>query len=255
QALDDTSASRTAVASTSSERQVATEPRSTTATVESPPKPKPGFLRPQLGRWKQRLARLKPSRSRRPESLKLAEAKQASERKDWERAEALWQEVLEGEHRAPAVYYRRLARACRQQGNLRKAEKIVHEGLLRYPGHLELNLDLVEIAIADRDWPLASSSAGAILETFEREPELVVNNQLTLALEALLGNREYARTYAVLNAAKARGRSGKSLLAIEGLAHLRSGRIDDARRHWHEYWQRAREDAHFAAEPHATRRY
>ena len=131
----------------------------------------------------------------------------------------------------------------------------MHQGLLRYPGHLELNLDLAEIAIAKRDWPLASSSAGAILETFEREPERVVNNQLTLALEALLGNREYARTYAALNAAKARGRSGKSLLAIEGLAHLRSGRIDDARRHWHEYWQRAQEDAHFAAEPHATRRY
>ena len=222
---------------------------------KSSPKPKSGFLRPQLGRWKHRLARLKPSRSGHPKSVNLAEAKQASERKDWERAEVLWQEVLEGEHDASAVYSRRLARACRQQGNVRKAEEIVHEGLLRYPGHLELNLDLVEIAIAKRDWPRASSGAGAILETFEREPERVVNNQLTLALEALLGNREYARTYAALNAAKARGRSGKSLLAIEGLAHLRSGRIDEARRHWHEYRQRAQEDAHFAAERHATRRY
>ena len=250
---------RPTAASASSEQQVATEPRSATATVAPSPTPKSGFLRAQLGRWKRRLAALKPSRlkwpSRRPEWVKLAEAKQASEQKDWPRAEALWQEVLDDKPNAPAVYFRRLARACRQQGNRRKAGEIVREALLRYPRHLELNVDLAEIAIAERDWPLAASGAGAILEIFEREPERVADNQLTLALEALMGNREYTRTYAALKAAKEHGRSGKSLLAVEGLAHLRSGRIDEARRHWHDYWQLAQADARFAAEPHATRRY
>ena len=255
QALGGNPAAHPAVAIAAFEPQAAIKPHSATVTVGPAPKGIAGFLLARLGRWKQRVATLKRPRLKRTDAVKLAEAKQASERKDWPRAEILWQEVLERKPDAPAVYYQRLARACRHQGNFRKALDIVRQGLLRYPEHLELNLNLTEIAIAERDWPLASTSAGKILKIFEREPKRIADKHLTLALEAVLGNREYARTYAAVNAARASGRNGRSLLAIEGLAHLRSSRIEEARRHWDDYWQRAQNDAQFAAEHYATRPY
>ena len=181
-------------------------------------------------------------------------ATQASEAEDWARAESLWQALLD-EHRKLALpsVYRHLVRACRHRGKLTKAEKIVRQGLRRYPKHAGLNVDLAEIAIAEKDWPQAAQCADTLFELFEESPEFVKDRYILVAFESLLGNREYARSFAALETVKQRRRASKPLLAVEGFAYLRASRMEEARRHWDEYWQKANADSDFAAERHATR--
>ena len=181
-------------------------------------------------------------------------AMKASEAQDWSRAESLWQAALdESGGRTPPAAYRHLVRACRHRSNYRKAEKIARQGLRRYPKHAGLNVDLAEIAIAAKDWDQASQCADTIFELFEAKPERVNDRHIMVAFEALLGAREYARTFAALRTVKGRGRASRALLAIEGFAYLRASRLEEARRHWDEYWRRANSDSDFAAQRHATR--
>jgi hypothetical protein len=181
-------------------------------------------------------------------------AMKASETQDWSRAESLWQAALdESGGRTPPAAYRHLVRACRHRSNYRKAEKIARLGLRRYPKHAGLNVDLAEIAIAAKDWDQASQCADTIFELFEAKPERVNDRHIMVAFEALLGAREYARTFAALQTVKRRGRASRALLAIEGFAYLRASRLEEARRHWDEYWRRANSDSDFAAQRHATR--
>jgi hypothetical protein len=197
------------------------------------------------------VARRRSSRSRRDA---MAAAKEASKARDWARAEMLWEAWLDAEpHRAPATAYRHLVRACRHCGNFGKAEEAVRRGLLRHGNDVGLNVDLAEIAIAKRDWPQASRCADIIFQTLDLTPSRVSDRHILVAFEALLGNREYARTFAALETVKQRGRASKPLLAIEGFAYLRAARVEEARRHWDRYWQRTQSDADFAAQRHATR--
>ena len=210
----------------------------------------------QLTRFRNRLRSAVPlrllPRSRRDA---IVAAKEASKEGDWARAETLWQALLDEGQRPPATVYRHLVRACRHRGNFGKAEDVVRQGLLRHPEHVGLNVDLAEIAIAKRDWRQASRSADTVLQMLNLEPKHVSDRHILVAFEALLGNREYARTFAALETVKRRGRASKSLLAIEGFAYLRASRTEEARRHWDQYWHRAQCDRDFAAERHTTRTF
>ena len=72
-------------------------------------------------------------------------------------------------------------------------------------------------------------------------------------LRGVVGRSRIRRTFAALQTVKGRGRESRALLAIEGFAYLRASRLEDARRHWDEYWRRANSDRDFAAQRHATR--
>jgi hypothetical protein len=63
-----------------------------------------------------------------------------------------------------------------------------------------------------------------------------------------MGNRDYERAFSALANFKKRRGESKLLLALEGVAYLRTCRFEEARRHWAEYCQRADEDADFAAQ-------
>ncbi len=181
-------------------------------------------------------------------------AMEASEAEDWSRAESLWQAILDEDRgRTHPAVYRHLVRACRHRGNYRKAEKIVRQGLRRYPENAGLNVDLAEMAIARRDWCQASQCADAVFKLLEAKPELVRDRHIMVAFEALLGAGEYARTFSALQTVKQRGRASRPLLAIEGFAYLRGSRMEEARRHWAEYWRKATTDSDFAAQRYATR--
>jgi hypothetical protein len=214
-------------------------------------------VRQQLTRFRHRLRSaisLRPSSRSRRDAVIVA--REASKQCDWTRAEMLWQALLdEWQQRAPATAYRHLVRACRHRGNFGKAEEVVRQGLLRHPKHVGLNVDLAEIAIARRDWREASRCADTIFQMLESTPRQVRDGHILVAFEALLGNREYARTFAALDTVKQRGRASKPLSAIEGFAYLRASRMEEARRHWDQYWQRAQSDRDFAAERHTTRQF
>lgn len=214
-------------------------------------------LRQPLKRFRDRLwsaiALRRSSRSRRDAMVAAIDASKAC---DWARAEILWQAWLDAEpHRAPATAYRHLVRACRHRGNFGKAEEVVRQGLLRHSNHVGLSVDLAEIAIAKRDWPQASRCADIIFRMLDLTPSRVADRHILVAFEALLGNREFARTFAALETVKQQGRASKPLLAIEGFAYLRASRIEEARHHWDRYWQRAQCDGDFAAQRHTTRSF
>lgn len=213
------------------------------------------FAKRQLARCRNRFLSVTDLRSPRGAMPDTVSAIEASLEHDWRRAETLWQALLdEMLDRSPPSVYRHLARAHRHLGNFGKAEELLRQGLHRYPKDVGLTADLAEIAIAGGNWREATRCAHTILETFESEPERVNERHIVAACRGLMGNREYAQTFAALENFKNHGRGSKSLLAIEGFAYLRSSRTEEARRHWAEYRRRGQDDKDFAAQrPPSTR--
>ncbi len=112
-------------------------------------------------------------RAKHPTDLRLTAkcAKIAMESKRWSEAAAEWRVLLNEDPNPSAEVYRKLSRVYRHQGDLAKAEEIIHEGLANYPGDVRLNSELATIATVQEDWPQAIWRWRKIIDEFgDRAP-------------------------------------------------------------------------------------
>jgi tetratricopeptide (TPR) repeat protein len=186
--------------------------------------------------------------------LEKEQAKIAMVRKDWPEAIRRWRRILNvfGD-KAPSNAFFELCKAYQHQGDLDAAETVVLEGLARHPKHAGLAVKRAEIALQHansalgrKDWSEAATHWHAILDV-NLDPKSAVDfRAVGKACLGLIRCNDYARVIPVVNDWKRREGETKAALAIEGLAYLRSSRTEEARAHWNRYWQRAKDDEHFA---------
>jgi tetratricopeptide (TPR) repeat protein len=266
-------------------------------------------------------------RTKHPTDLRLIAncANMAMATKRWSEAAACWRAVLNRDGDASAAVYRKLSRAYRYQGDLAKAEEIIHQGRAAHPGDISLNSELAKIAMVRKDWReaigrwrrlidefgdkappkaflalcdahrrlgdlgaaqaaaregrakhptyirLAVQGAEIAIERaeiamdreewcqaaeqwqavldFQTAANFALDRPFATACMGLIACNNYDRVIPAVQDLKRRDGESKLLLAIEGIAYLRSSLIEDARFHWTRYWQRAIQDQDFAHQP------
>jgi len=132
--------------------------------------------------------------------------------KRWCEAAACWRAVLDKDSDASAAVYRKLSRAYRYQGDLAKAEEIIHQGRASHPSDISLNSELAKIAMVRKDWLEAIARWRRIIDEFgDKTPP-----------KAFLALCDAHRRLGDLGAAQAAAREGRAKhptdirLAVEG---------------------------------------
>ena len=136
--------------------------------------------------------------SKDPNSFRLAQerAEIAMALRDWPAAVESWQAMLvDGfDGKGTSDVLASLARAHRKNRDFDAAVKAVERGISKDPSNLRLARERAEIAVAQRDWPVAVASCRTILEDF---PQEVGARDYARMIRALQGKGEIGEAHAI----------------------------------------------------------
>ena len=175
---------------------------------------------------------LREGRAKHPSDMRLAAkaAKIARARKRWPDAVAVWQSVMKKlDGSTPASVYVHLSRAYRSNGELTNAQKLLSEAVARHPSDVNLLSERAEIAMAQQAWCQAADYYRAVLTKIQTEPDFASHEALVTACRCLARFGDCAPVFAAVQQAKRPEGENKALLAVEGIAYLRSAQMDAAR--------------------------
>ena len=162
-----------------------------------------------------------------------------------------WQAILDQlDGSCPTLFYLLASRAHREQGDLNEAARVVRQGLANEPRDIRLLTEHIEIAWACRDWGQVAETSDAAMRIIETSSSRTINDRVFATVcHGLMKGQNYDRVIAAVQHAKRRKGDSRLLLSIEGLAYLRSSRMEFARAHWDRVWQKAKKDERLARQP------
>ena len=190
-------------------------------------------------------------------SLDSELAKIATVQEDWPQAIWRWRKIIdEFGDKASAKAFLALYDAQRSLGDLDAAEVTAWEGRAKHPADIriaikgaEIAIERAEIAMNRQEWSQAAGRWHTVLD-LHTEGDFALDGQFAVkACMGLVRGNDCDRVIGIVQELKKREGHSKSLLAIEGVAYLRSSQIELARLHWTNYWQRATQDQDFARQP------
>ena len=179
--------------------------------------------------------------------LATEHAKIAMVRRDWPEAILRWRRVLdEFGDAAPANAFLKLSKVYEQEGDLDAAEAVVLDGQVKHPTNIPLAVRGAEIAVARKDWRQAARRWPAVLDIHAQADFPLDERLLAQACASLMAVDDPEGVIPIVHDLKRREGESRLLLAVEGVAYLRSSRTQEAHVHWNNYWQRAMNDQDFA---------
>ena len=178
--------------------------------------------------------------------LATEHAKIAMVRQDWPEAILRWHRVLdEFADAAPANAFLKLSKVYEQEDDLDAAEAVVLDGQVKHPTNIPLAVRGAEIAVARKDWHQAARRWPAVLDIHAQADFPLDERLLAQACASLMAVDDHEGVIPLVQDLKRREGESRLLLAVEGVAYLRSSRTQEARVHWTQYWQRANDDQDF----------
>ncbi len=214
--------------------------------------------------WMRRDRRELSGQARSEATSKLRNAARAANRaKDWPEAARLWRRLLDnnGPTEGPWSYIC-LSRAYRHLGDFEQSRSVLDQVLERYPekpGISNERAQLVEAQVAyavreaeramsRRAWIEAAEHWIFASENADSDSKMSIEEQIIITGSELLKEKLNDKAIEFAGALIQGWGARRSILALRGIALLRSGKWDDARQAWAEYWKRAQEDDSFTRE-------
>jgi len=180
-------------------------------------------------------------------SLAVEYARIAMSEQDWADAVARWGSLIERfGGRLPPPAWVDASVSATKAGDNGLAESVSFRGCELYPEDQSLAVEHARVAMLRFDWPTAATRWRAVIERHGMELARQSDQLVARAAASLIEGGECELAIELMGRVRSQRGDRQLFLAAEGIALLRLGRFDEARRHWSAFWQLAeRGSEHF----------